>query len=234
MRVGVIQSNYIPWRGYFDFIASVDLFVIYDDIQYTKGGWRNRNRLRVNAGGCRWMTIPIPDRKLSQLINATMASTTVNWRKEHMNQFVANYAKAPHFELTRTLYERCLSEPSANLSIINTHAIHVICAYLGIKTPIVRSEALNLLGSKTDRLIDLLVKVKATSYLSGPSAESYLDKNLFLKNGIALEYKNYNYPDYKQVHGGFEPAVTVLDLIANLGNRSMDFMKSTDSDKRVA
>lgn len=234
MKVGVIQSNYVPWRGYFDFIASVDLFVLYDDVQYTKNDWRNRNKFRFTSGDTKWVTVPVQPGRFGKLVNETLVDSTSNWRTAHLNSFKENYKRAPHFDEAYKLYESCLSFESEFLSQINENAIRKICAHLGIATQIVRSEPYALTGSKNDRLLDLLHKVGATTYLSGPSAESYLDKSLFRSHGIELEFKSYDYLSYPQIHGKFDGAVSVLDLIANTGREARGFLQTTQADRKVA
>jgi hypothetical protein len=228
MKVGVIQSNYIPWRGYFDFISSVDRFVIYDDVQYSKGSWRNRNQLRY-PDGLKWITLPVKV-NLGMNINEVKLKDD-SWRKSHKDQLKASLGKTPHFKDVMAIWEQASEINSEYLTEINISFIKTICTYLGIKTEIVRSEPYQLSGTKTERLMELFTKLGATKYLSGPAAESYLDLDLFRKNNIDLYYKAYDYKPYAQQFPGFEPAVTVLDLIANLGQESVNFFKSTTADK---
>ena len=212
MRVGVIQSNYIPWMGYFDFIRSVDLFVFHDDIQYTKNDWRNRNKIKTRNGS-KWLTVPVHYRKTDQLICETEIDYSTNWVKDHLNQFRENYSDAPNFEVAQYLLRTDCSYPT--ISELNIYLIKMICLYLDIKTPLMNSSVLDLKGSKTERLIDLLKKVDATEYLSGPLAANYLDVKQFEDNNIKLEYIKYDVKPYPQLWGEFNPNVSVLDYIAN-------------------
>ncbi len=233
MRVGVIQSNYLPWRGYFDFIASVDLFVIYDDVQYTKNDWRNRNRIRVGENKTKWISVPVRPGKLSKLINETRIDGSQNWISNHSNAFQENYRHAPHLPMAMALMSDCLSLKSDFLSQVNEYGIRRICDFFKIQTEIVRSEKFKLTGDRQTRLLNLLKTVGANVYLSGPSANAYLDKNLFAKNDMTLEYKSYDYKPYPQIHGGFESSVTVLDLIANLGSESTTYLRSQSPNVKV-
>lgn len=232
MRVGVIQSSFIPWRGYFDFIASVDLFVFHDDLQYTKGDWRNRNKIKT-AQGVQWLTVPVSYKTVSQLICETPIDYSTAWGRKHLAQWRAHYQTAPHFAATMALLEGLDSERFSTISDLNIRLIERICGYLGIATPMRRSSELALTGRKTDRLIELLKKVGATTYLSGPSAEAYLDKGAFSAHGIRLEYKSYDYATYPQQWGAFEGAVSVLDLIANCGPEARRHIRSQTPDSVV-
>jgi hypothetical protein len=230
MKVGVIQSNYIPWRGYFDFINSVDLFVIYDDVQYSKGSWRNRNQLKF-ADGPKWITLPVKV-NLGMAINEVTVKE-LDWKKQHADLLKASLGNAPFFNDAMQVWEQGIAVSSPFLTDLNISITNSICQYLEITTKIVRSEPYELKGSKTDRLMDLFKKIGATSYLSGPAAESYLDVEMFKQNEISLIYKSYAYKEYPQQFEGFSPAVTILDLIANVGPDAKNYYKSTAPDKVV-
>lgn len=230
MRVGIIQSNYLPWRGYFDFIASVDLFIFHDDLQYTKGDWRNRNKIRTPAGSI-WLSVPVRYRKTSQLICDTHIEYSTEWQRDHLNRFKASYGKAPHCNDAVGLIEEAFLFRDRTISELNVRFIRLACAYLGVATPMRLSAEYSPKGVKTERVIDLLRKAGASTYLSGPSARNYLDERLFLESGIRLEYKSYDYQPYPQVWNGFEGAVTVLDLIANCGPQAKAHLQSCTPDQ---
>lgn len=225
MRVGVIQSSFIPWRGYFDFIASVDLFIFHDDLQYTKGDWRNRNRIKTSQGS-KWLTVPVSYHKTSQLICETCIDNSTNWRRDHQNQWHQHYAKTEYFEDVVQLLRDMGNADDLTISQLNVRQIRSICAYLAINTPLMFSSDLKLEGTKTDRLIQIMKAVGGKIYLSGPSADDYLDKALFKHNGMQLEYKSYEYDAYPQLWGDFDGAVTVLDLIANCGPNAQKLLRS--------
>nr|WP_295941669.1 WbqC family protein [uncultured Acidovorax sp.] len=225
MRVGVIQSSFIPWRGYFDFIASVDAFVFHDDIQYTKGDWRNRNKIKT-AKGSEWLSVPVSYKSVSQLICDTPIDNSTHWAKRHLRIWQAHYQAAPYFGATKEILALMNDNDDATISQLNIKLIRNICEYLGISTPMMLSSELALEGSKTERLIDLLRKLNASTYLSGPSADAYLDKEAFRRNGIQLEYKSYDYAPYSQLWGDFIDEVTVLDLIANCGPEARNYIRS--------
>lgn len=232
MRVGVIQSSYIPWRGYFDFIASVDRFVFHDDIQYTKSDWRNRNRIKTPKG-TEWLTVPVHYKNVSQLICETTIDHSTAWQQKHLRKVQENYHDAPCAKVALGILASAQVDDSSTISDLNIELTRRICEYLGIGTPLMRSSEFALVGTKTDRLIDLLKKLHATTYLSGPSADAYLDKDAFRKNGIRLEYKSYDYAPYPQLWGPFEGAVTVLDLIANCGPEAKNHIRSRVPDRII-
>jgi len=233
MRVGVIQSCYLPWRGYFDFINSVDLFVIYDDVQYSTGSWRNRNRLKTHSG-LQWITVPVRLR-LGQRIDevAIGKMSGGHWQEKHRRQLHDALHIAPYCTDAIRLWEAGVARPHTRLTELNVDLIVAVCAYLGINVPIVRSSDYAPCGSGTERLMDLLTRLGATSYLSGPTAKSYIDTSRFQEAGIRLEYKTYDYQPYPQLWGPFEGTVTVLDLISNCGRHAKDYLKSRSPNEVI-
>lgn len=223
LRVGAIQSAYIPWRGYFDFIASVDLFVIYDDVPYSKNSWRNRNRIKTPRG-MEWLTIPVHGRLNDRIDEVTIADPSFVVR--HRSKLIESLGQAPYFDEALDVWEAGVRPGHLNLSAQNVELIRSVCSYLGITTPLAFSRDLSLAGTKTDRLLDLLRRTGGTTYVSGPSAKSYLDEALLAANNITLEYKTYDYEPYSQLFGPFVGEVTVLDLIANEGPRSRELIHS--------
>lgn len=232
MRVGAIQSAFIPWRGYFDFIASVDIFVFLDDVQFSKGGWRNRNKIKTPTGA-EWISVPVKHRELAKLIIETPIDESRNWRRKHLGTWSANYSSAPYFDDAMSLLEFVWNGQYETISQLNVELTRDICRYLDITTPLIMSTELKLEGEKTGRLIDLMKKLHGTRYLSGPSADAYLDKNEFRSNGFSLEYKTYDYLEYPQQWGAFEGAVTILDLIANCGPNSKNYLKSQAPNEMI-
>lgn len=225
--VAIVQSNYIPWRGYFDLIGLVDEFVLYDDVQYTRRDWRNRNRIKTSQGP-QWLTIPVEVKgKYLQQICETQVESP-DWTKRHWKALMHNYSAAPHFERHRERFEELyLGCDERSLSLINRRFLDAVCSVLGIKTTLTWSMDYGGDGTKTERLVDLCRRTGATAYLSGPSAKEYLDERLFEDAGIAVTYMDYSgYREYPQLHPPFEPAVTALDLIFNTGEEAPQYLKS--------
>jgi hypothetical protein len=217
MRCVILQPSYIPWRGYFDLIHRADVFVFYDDVQYDKNGWRNRNRIKT-AQGTQWLTIPVPQRGIVSgkvPINAVVPIGN-EWPRNHFETLRQSYAAAPFFDegLLRSLYD----EPAQLLADFTIATTIELATRLGIRnTRFLRSSALHAAGRKTDRLIELLGEVGATHYLSGPSARDYLEPEKFAEVGIELEWMTYDYLEYPQLYPPFDPFVTVLDLLFMTG-----------------
>jgi len=227
VRVGIIQSCYIPWRGYFDFIRGVDLFILFDDVQYPQGrSWRNRNRVKT-ASGAPWLTVPVPRGAHTLAIDrVAIHAADRDWRETHLAVLEEAFRGAPHGADARSLWRDGVADGDGMLSTLNERLTRAICAYLGIDTRIEQARPYGAVGAATDRLISLLGKVGATTYVSGPSARDYLDEAQFRRNGIRLEYKSYDYAPYPQPWGPFVGEVSVLDLIANVGPAARDHLPS--------
>lgn len=224
-KIAILQSNYIPWKGYFDLINRVDEFIIYDDMQYTRRDWRNRNKIKT-PNGLKWLTIPVEVKgKYYQKINETKISET-NWANNHWGQIKQHYAKAPHFNVYKDhfeeLYLNCNEE---YLSEINYRFIVAICEILAIDTKIRWSSEFSLLDGKTERLLGICKDCQAGVYISGPAAKGYFDEELAKQENITVEWMDYSgYPEYQQLFPPFEHGVTVLDLIFNMGSEASRYI----------
>lgn len=225
MRIGIIQSNYIPWRGYYDFIDDVDLFIFHDDLQYTKNDWRNRNKIKTGRGTV-WLTVPVHYGSTAQLICETTIDRAQRWSEKHINQFKQWYAKAPFFSSYSDELFGMLAQPYSTISDLNIALTRWIMGKLEIRTPTRLSSEFGAQGRRTERLLHLLAKAGGRCYLSGPSAKAYLDESRFEEAGIRLEYKSYEYAPYPQLWGDFVGDVTVLDLLFNTGPDARRFLKS--------
>jgi len=226
-RVAIVQSNYIPWKGYFDLIHSVDEFILYDTVQYTRRDWRNRNRIKTPRGPA-WLTIPVDVKgKYLQRICDTVISEP-GWTISHWETLRLFYAKAPHFVEYRDeleeLYRGCRE---THLSRINHRFLSAICVMLGIRTPLTYWDETGLPEEKTERLVALCERAGAGLYLSGPAAKVYLRTELFLARGIEVAFFDYTgYPEYDQLYPPFTHEVTVLDLLFMAGRNAPSYMKS--------
>lgn len=216
-RVAILQSNYLPWKGYFDLIHDVDLFMFYDDVQYTVRDWRNRNRIRVN-GASTWITVPVgADR--NRLVR-DVCLPDPGWQERHWKTLQHSYGKTPFFhryaEFLRWFY---LDNTWERLSDVNQRLIrHIAQEWLGIATQFGDSTEYPTGARKQERILDLLRTVSARSYVSGPAAKAYIDESRFAAEGIELVWKDYSgYPEYSQSGAPFEHAVSVLDLLFNVG-----------------
>jgi hypothetical protein len=225
-KIAISQSNYIPWKGYFDMIAAVDEFILYDDMQFTRRDWRNRNLIKT-PHGVQWLTVPICTKgKYEQKIKDTKIHDP-EWAKAHWRALKLNYCRAPYFnEIASWLEPLYLNHKYTHITQLNRIFIEAICKYLSIKTVITSSSDYSLIDGKSERLVDLCLKASGTEYISGPSAEDYLDTMIFSNHGIKLTWFNYSgYSSYSQLWGGFIHEVTILDLLFNCGKESPMHMK---------
>ncbi len=229
MRVVILQPSYLPWRGFFDLIRQADAFVFYDDVQYDKHGWRNRNRFKT-SGGTKWLTIPVNAKgNVSDAVELRDARVawTQDWVKKHLETIRQSYAKAPFFaEWFPRVRELFVDKPERLVDITIPSTI-AIARWLGLEPRFVRSSELGIAGTKTGRLVEIVRHLGGTRYLSGPSAKDYLEEDLFAKAGITLEYATYAYPEYEQLHPPFDPAVSILDLLFMMGPRARELLVST-------
>jgi hypothetical protein len=217
-KVAVIQSNYIPWKGYFDIIHSVDLFVFYDDVQYTKNDWRNRNLIKT-PNGSEWLTIPVGKNERRLICDVRLEDQ--QWRARHWKAIDLHYRKARYFKRYRDFFEQVYRGTAwESLSVLNQFLIKTIATdFLGIRTELVDSRQFQLGQRKLGRLVELLSTVHATEYLSGPSAKAYIEEEMFEREHITLEYKDYStYPVYDQLCSPpFIHEVSIVDLLFNVG-----------------
>jgi hypothetical protein len=226
-KVAIVQSNYIPWKGYFDLINSVDEFILFDDMQYTRRDWRNRNKIKTSQGLI-WLTIPVQVKgKYFQTIKETEISDQ-NWAQLHWKSILNNYVRADYFadykEIFEDLYLNCNEK---FLSEINYRFLVKICNLLGIQTQISWSTDYAIVNGKTERLVSLCKQAGATEYISGPAARDYIDEDLFQQENIKLSYIEYNnYPEYRQIHPNFEHGVSIIDLLFNEGANAKKYMNS--------
>jgi WbqC-like protein family len=226
-KVAVVQSNYIPWKGYFDLINQVDEFILFDDMQYTRRDWRNRNRIKT-ANGLMWLTIPVVVKgRYLQKIKDTVISD-LNWQEEHWKTILHSYSKAQYFKEYRDFFEELyLNCAQQYLSEVNFRFLVGICGLLGVTTKLSWSMDYTLAHDRTERLVDLCKQVGADEYVSGPTAKGYIQEDLFASEKIVLSYADYvGYPVYRQLHEPFEHFVSVVDLVLNEGPHATKFMKS--------
>jgi hypothetical protein len=222
----ITQSNYIPWKGYFDAIASVDVFVVFDEMQYTKRDWRNRNMVKTPQGP-KWLSIPVEVKgKFFQKINQTKVAD-INWGKSHWGSIKQNYSDTKYFEeisgFLKPLYMDC---SKVFLTEINLSFIIAINKYLNIETEILYSRDFQLVKNKTQRLVDICKELDVNAYYTGSAAKSYMEEERFTKEGISVNYFDYNgYKEYNQKFPPFNHYISILDLLFNEGKNAINYMK---------
>ena len=219
LTCAVIQPSYMPWRGYFDMILRSDLFIFYDDVQYDKHGWRNRNRIKTKDGPV-WLTIPV--RSSGNIvqripIHQIEISNETRWNRKHVTAIRQSYAKAPFMSEYLEVVERHLHDPGPRLVDLTIPLTIDLARVLGAGCKFLRSSELAVAGHGLAKLLSTLETVGATNYLSGPSAADYIDPEQFSQRGIGLEYLRYSYPPYEQLHPPYDPQVSIIDLLFMLG-----------------
>ncbi len=228
MKCVILQPSYIPWRGYFDQIHRADIFVFYDDVQFDKHGWRNRNRIKTPQGS-KWITIPVLTKGTLTNERLICDTQTANdtWPIDHWKALVSAYGKAPYFHQYEPILREFYEERGVRENFVNfvINLTITLAGELGMtRARFLRSSELGIKGGKTERLVRIVQEVGATHYLSGPSARNYLEEEKFEQEGIVLEYMTYDYPEYEQLYPPYDPQVSILDLL---------FMKGPDAPKYI-
>ena len=228
-KVAILQSNYVPWKGYFDMIASVDEFIVFDDMQYSRRDWRNRNLIKTPQG-VQWLTVPVQVKgKYHQTIRETEIDGS-DWPRLHWKSLVQNYSRAQQFtEMVSLLEPYFLHQQYTHLSKLNLDLIRAICGYLGIRTKISHSWDYQLLDGKSERLAGICAQAGGAHYVSGPAARDYIDEGVFAERGISVSWFDYTgYVEYPQLWGPFVHGVSVIDLIANVGRMAPNYLRYVD------
>jgi len=231
MKAAIIQPNYLPWKGYFDIINEVDIFVFLEDVQYTKNGWRNRNKIKTPRG-TEWITVPVIS-DIHKKIFETKIDYSQNWAKKHRKMIHANYAASEYYDTYNEKIFEIYNQKCETISELNIYAIKKISKILDINTEFINSTILDTCGIKDDKVIEICKQIGADEYLSGPSAENYIVNEKFEKAGITLDYKNYSgYLEYPQLWGDFNHFVSIIDVIFNCGGTAPYYMCNRGNDPK--
>ena len=224
MRVVILQPGYLPWLGFFDQFYQSDLFVIYDDVQFDRRGWRHRNRIK-SATGIQWLTVPVLKKgNYIQMIKETKIADETNWQRKQLGAIRTNYVRASYFDLYFPELERTLQRPWSFLIDLDLALMELILGWLGLQRETRLSSQMNVDGGQTRRLFEICNTLGATEYLTGDAAKDYIDESLFVENGIRLRYHNFNHPIYTQLFGEFVPYLSIVDLLFNEGPKSLEIL----------
>jgi len=217
----VLQPGYLPWLGFFDQMLRADVFVYYDDVQFDKHGWRNRNRIKAPSGEPHWLTVPVRHSGLGwpRILDVTIDQRSP-WARKHVGTLRQFYAAAPFVQRYLPTLEETLHRPWERLVDLDVALTELLCQWLGIRRPLRRSSTLPVEGKRSDRLLGLCRHFGADRYVSGSAARAYLDVDLFAQHGITVEWHDYRHPVYPQQHGAFVPYLSVVDLLLNCGDDS--------------
>jgi hypothetical protein len=228
--IGILQPGYLPWLGFFEQMYRSDIFVIYDDVQFDKGSWRNRNRIK-SANGVQWLTVPVRlEFNEHPKVNEILIDNTSNWRKKHLLSIMQNFAKAPYLSKYRPVFEEAFSRDWARLIDLDMFFIRHLSEALGISRQIVYSSTLGISGDRIERLINICKCFHANVFYEGAAGKDYIDPVMFSAHGISIVFQNYIHPTYDQVHGEFVPYLSVIDLLLNHGDDSLKILISQQNN----
>ncbi|GAA6325628.1 WbqC family protein [Fusobacterium ulcerans] len=223
-KIAILQSNYIPWKGVFDMMNKVDIFVFFEDVDFTKRDWRIRNKIKTPEGEI-WLTIPVKKASRGTKIHEIQISQEENWQEKHYKTITQYYKKARYFEEYKWLLDKIYLEKKwENLSEFNIFSNILIAKELGIKAEFINSKDLKTSGTKDDKLIEICEKLGGNYYLSGPAAKDYINNEKFKNKNINLAYIKYEYPEYKQLYGEFNHYLSIFDVLFNCGKDTQDYI----------
>jgi hypothetical protein len=220
VTVVVLQPGYLPWLGFFDQMRRADVFVYYDDVQYDKHGWRNRNRIKTQNGPL-WLTVPVrhSGAGFPTILDVEIDGRT-SWARKHLASVQQSYARAPFLRRYLPELEALLQREWTHLVDLDIASVDLMARWLGVRRRIERSSRLGIGGERSERLVNICRHFGASMYVSGDAAQAYLDVGLFERHGIAVEWQRYPHPAYPQLHGDFVPYLSALDLLFNCGDEA--------------
>ncbi len=216
LSVAVLQPGYLPWLGFFDQMRAVDVFVYYDDVQFDKHSWRNRNRIKSPSGQPQWLTVPVLHQGFPRIIDVQI-DNRMPWSRKHLGTIRQFYSRAPYLSTYLPCLEHLLTRNWTHLVDLDLALSQQLAEWLGITSFTTRSSELDIQGERSERLLRLCQHFGADTYLSGNAAQAYLDVELFERNGIQVVWQNYRHPTYPQINGEFIPYLSALDLLLNCG-----------------
>lgn len=231
----IMQPTYLPWCGYFGLMNLVDIFVIYDDVQFDKRSWQQRNKIKTPAGS-QWLTVPVASKgQQFQKINDVKISLQKDFTKNHIKAIETNYSKSRYFKEYKSLIFECIEDNKNSLVDLNYSIITTIAKILCIDTKIIRSSELKISGKKEERLVEICKKIKANSYISPQGSKDYLaDGSIFKTNNINLSYFSFLHPEYTQINGSFIAHMAVIDILFNCGSdRAIELIKQSSLIEKI-
>lgn len=222
--VGILQPGYLPWLGFFEQLCRCHIFVLYDDVQFEKGSWRNRNRIKT-PNGSQWLTVPVLSKgKNLPLIKDIIINSSVLWQKKHIKAITQNYTKAPFFKLYADVLFEILNRPWKYLIDLDLELIFWIVKELQISTPMVLSSELGVSGSNVNRLIGIIHALGGNHFYEGSAGRKYIDEGVFEAEGISVSFQDYHHPKYPQLNGSFISHLSIVDLLFNCGPQSLGIL----------
>lgn len=229
MTVAILQPGYLPWLGFFDQMRRASMFVLYDDVQYDKHGWRNRNRIK-SPNGPHWLTVPVlHSGQHSPRIKDVRIDNRTPWRRKHLETLRQQYARAPYAAAFLPAFADVLGREWERLIDLNGAMMGLVADWLEISTPVVMASTLGIGGEQSGRLLEICRHFGARRYLSGDAARDYLDVAMFAEAGIEVEWQNYQHPIYSQLYGSFASHLSAVDLILNCGPDSAAILGASNA-----
>ncbi len=227
--LAVLQPSYLPWLGFFDQVRRSDHFVFYDDVQFDKHGWRNRNRVK-SSGGAVWLTVPVRAHgRMGQRINEVEIADGVPWTRKHLQTIEQLYAQSPHRAAYLPELSELLQRKWERLADLDIELSRLMCHWFGLSRTMHRASELDIHGDRNTRLLALCKYFGADTYLSGDAAKDYLDVELFEENDVRVVWQSFKHPEYPQLHGDFIPYLSALDLLLNVGDDSRLVLSGGDA-----
>jgi WbqC-like protein family len=235
LKIVISQPMYFPWVGMFEQIRLCDIYIHYDDVQFSKGSFTNRVQIKAaTSEGFKWLTVPLKNLKLGQKINEVEIDYSKDWRVQHLELLKNSYKGAPYMEDMLKIISQLFTNRYDCISELSKKSIELVINYYDLKLQdkIFTSSELPVYGSSSQRVLDLVNLFKGDIYITGHGAKNYLDHELFEKEGVAVEYMHYLKKPYQQLNGNFNPYVSILDLIANTGKEGLQFIISSTKSWR--
>ena len=224
MVVAVHQPHYLPWLGYFDKMDRADVFVVLDTVQFEKNGWQNRNKIKT-ARGWQWLTVPVVHR-FGQRLDEVSIAHQPEWRKKHWTALRTNYGKAPYFGSHSSFFADVYQRQWERLVDLNLYLISYLTEALGIQAKIEQASTMNLSEQPSQRLVDICQALGAEAYMAGIGGKRYMDLSRFEQVGVRVGFQAFEHPVYRQLFGGFEPNMAVVDLLFNHGPASLEIIRT--------
>ena len=225
MVIGILQPGYLPWLGFFEQLYKSDVFVIYDDVQYDKNGWRNRNRIKT-ANGIQWLTVPVT-LKFQDYIKDVHIDNKTNWRKKHISALKLNYAKSPYLKNYIPIFEEAYAREWEMLIDLDMFFIEKLALAIGIEEKkIIKASDLKIEGGRIDRLMKICKHCGADIFYEGAAGTNYINAEDFASQGIKVEFQDYKHPVYSQPYGDFVPYMSAIDMLFNCGPESLSTLIS--------
>lgn len=223
--VGILQPGYLPWLGFFEQLYRCDIFVLYDDVQFEKGSWRNRNRIKT-PNGPQWLTVPVQLKGQSfPLVKDVAVNASVPWQKKHIKAITQNYSQSPFLARYAGELFTILDRPWRLIADLDVELISWLVEQLGISTPMVLSSTLGVQGSGVQRLIGIIRSLNGNHFYEGSAGRNYIDVSVFEDAGISVDFQEYEHPEYPQLYGTFISHLSIIDLLFNCGPDSLDILK---------